>query len=97
MKGKKPRRTGLIVEPDDMDVGLFFAVHSTKDGSEYPLPIAGMAFRVTAINLPFLVGNLVCDPVHPPVTFDTRYFRFQKVTNDFILAQQPQKDQDAAT
>lgn len=57
MKGKIPRRTGVIIEPDDMDVGQFYTVHSTKIGSDHSLPIAGMAFRLTAMNLPFCIGK----------------------------------------
>lgn len=96
MKGKRPRRTGLLVEPDDLTVGEFFAVHSTKVDPNLPVPIAGMAFKLTAMNLPFCIGKLVCDPAHPPVTFDTRFLRFQKVTFDFVQAQRPDKDQDSA-
>ncbi len=94
---KKARGRGLIVEPDDMDVGHFFAVHSSKVDPDQPVQIAGMAFRLTALNLPFCIGKLVYDPAHPPVTFDTRFLRFQKVTSEFVQAQRPQKDKDSVT
>lgn len=97
MKSKKQRGTGLIVQPDDMDIGQFFAVHSTKADADQPVQIAGMAFKLTAMNLPFCIGKLVCDPAHPPVTFDTRFLRFQKVSSEFVQAQRPQKDKDSAT
>jgi hypothetical protein len=35
------------------------------------------------------VGKLVCDPAHPPVTFDVRYLDFVRVSDDFIQAQRP--------
>lgn len=89
MKPKKPRTTGLIVEPDDMDVGMFYCVHGLKNGSMRPVPIAGMAFRLTAMNLPFIVGKLACDPKHDPVTFDSRYLKFMRVTTAFVDAQHP--------
>ena len=91
MKPKKPRTTGLIVEPDDMDVGMFYCVHGLKNGSMRPVPIAGMAFRLTAMNLPFIVGKLACDPKHDPVTFDTRYLKFQRVTTQFVDAPTPNR------
>ena len=43
-----------------------------------PVPIAGMAFKLTAMNLPFCIGKLVCDPAHPPVTFDIRFLAISK-------------------
>lgn len=89
MKGKIPRRTGLIIEPDDLDVGMFYTVYGLKNGSDHPLPIAGLAFKLTAINLPFVVGKLTCDPNHAPLTFDTRYLNLMRVTSEFVDAQQP--------
>jgi hypothetical protein len=84
---KKPRRNGLIVQPDDLEVCQYYAVHGLKDGSE--VQIAGMAFKLLAMNLPFLVGKLASDPTHPPLTFDSRFLAFMKVTDDYVKAQTP--------
>src|SRR5262249_24408469 len=62
-------------------------VYGWKNGPQEPVPVAGQAFRLVALNLPFLVGRLGCDPAHPPVTFDVRYLDFMAITDDFVQAQ----------
>lgn len=84
---KKPRRTGLIVQPDDLEIGEFYAVYGLKSGSSKPVQISGMAFKLLAMNLPFLVGKLAYDPAHPPLTFDSRFMTFMRVTPDYVQAQ----------
>jgi len=85
----KARRKGLLIQPDDFQVGRFYAVYGLKDGPQEPLPVAGMAFRLHAVNLPFVVGKLVSDPDHPPLTFDVRFLTFMPVSDDFVQAQRP--------
>ena len=51
-----------------------------------PLPIAGMAFCIVAMNLPFVIGRLVSNPANA-VTFDTRYLTFMRVSDDFVREQ----------
>ena len=87
---KKHQGTGLIVQADDLEVGQFFAVYGQKFGLEEPIPVSGMAFRVTAMNLPFVVGKLACDLAHPPITFDARFLNFMKVSEDYVQAQRPE-------
>lgn len=84
----KNKRNGLIVQADDLETGQFYAVHGLKNSDE-PVSIAGMAFRLSAINLPFCIGKLVCDPAHPPITIDARYLTFMRVSDDFVQAQRP--------
>ena len=96
-KRRRLRTTGMFVQPDDLEVGLFYAVHSTKHDAAHPVPIAGLAWRLTAMNLPFVVGKLAPDPAHPLVTFDLRWLNVMKVSYDFVQAQRPQKDQDTPT
>lgn len=93
---KRPRRNGLIVHPDDLEIGRFYAVYGLKDGLSETLPVSGLSFRLLAMNLPFLVGKLVNDPTHPPLTFDTRFMSFMKVTDDYVKAQQPQQAENAS-
>lgn len=80
MKHKQRRRTGVIVPPDDLDLGRWYAVHSDN------FQFAGMAFRIIAMSLPFVVGRTACDPAHP-VTIDTRHLTLMKVDEDFANAQ----------
>jgi hypothetical protein len=87
---RKTRRTGLIVQPDDLEVGQFYAVYGLKNGSEEPVQISGMAFKLLAMNLPFVVGKMAADPAHPPLTFDTRFLNFMRVTDEFAQAQRPE-------
>lgn len=93
---KKQRRTGLIVQPDDLEVGAFYTVLGLKCGSDEPVQIAGMAFKLLAVNLPFLVGKLAYDPTHPPLTFDARFVTFMRVTPDYVKAQRPDAGQESA-
>ena len=93
---KKSRRTGLIVHSDDLQVGNFYAVYGQKCGPEEPLQVSGMAFKLTAVNLPFVIGKLACDPSHPPMTFDARFLNFMKVSDDFVNAQRPDESQESA-
>lgn len=88
MKTKK-KRLGMIVQADDLEVGQFFAVHGLKNGNDQPVQVAGMAFKLLAMNLPFVVGKLACDPDHGPLTFDTRFLNFMRVTPEYVHAQRP--------
>lgn len=82
-------RKGLHLAPDDLNVGEFYAVVGCK-GHDNPLPIAGLAFQAKAINMPFMVGKLVMDPAHPPITLDLRFLDLMYVDNAFVNAQMPQ-------
>jgi hypothetical protein len=83
---KKAKSRGLIVAADDLTVGDWYAVYGLKHDPEQPVEVAGMAFRILAVNLPFVVGRLASDPAHP-VTFDTRYLAFMRVDDDYVMAQ----------
>lgn len=83
---------GLIITPDDMNVGEFYAVVGCKL-HDNPVPIAGLAFQATAINMPFLVGKLVMDPNHAPITLDLRFLNLMRCTDDYVKAQLPQTPQ----
>jgi hypothetical protein len=86
----KTGRKGVIVVEDDLTVGEWYAVFGLKNGSEEPVPIAGMGFKLLAMNLPFICGKLAHDPSHPAITFDTRFLTFMRVTDDFVQAQRPE-------
>jgi [CysO sulfur-carrier protein]-S-L-cysteine hydrolase len=90
------KTTGLIVQPDDLEIGQYYAIHSNKhafDGVEYPAQNAGLVFRLLAINLPFVVGKFVCNPACYPFTFDCRWFTFMRVSDEFVKAQRPDAGQ----
>jgi hypothetical protein len=53
-------------------------------GSTYGL---GLALRVRAINLPFLVVDVLAQPDEGPVTLDVRTARFMRLTPEFVAAQ----------
>jgi hypothetical protein len=88
---KKAKSRGLIVQPDDLEVGQWYAVYGSKDDPDEPIQVSGMAFRLMAMNLPFVVGRLVSRP-NPPLTFDNRFLTFMKVSDDYVQAQQPAED-----
>ena len=85
-KGFKRNRRSVIVQPDDLQVGTYYAVYGAK-GIHEPVPIAGEAFQVKAINLPFVVGRMVNPQAPPAVTFDVRYLDFMRITEDYAKAQ----------
>lgn len=82
----------LYVECDDLTVGEYYAVVGCK-AHDSPLPIAGLAFQVKAINMPFLVGKLVMDPAHAPITLDLRFLHLMRCSTEFVTAQMPQMPQ----
>jgi hypothetical protein len=82
----EPRRKGLLVHPDDLAVGHYYCVHGVKGDPTETWPIFGQVFRIKAINLPFVVGELVADPAQT-VTFDVRYLEYMRVTPDFVKVQ----------
>ena len=51
------KQPGLLLAPDDLEVGQFIAVHSLK-GSNEILGCFGMASEIRAINLPFSSSDL---------------------------------------
>jgi len=84
---RKAGRAGMLVQPDDFAIGDFYAIYGLKHETEEPLQIAGMAFKLLALNLPFMVGKLAHDPAHPPLTFDTRFLNVMRVSDDYVKAQ----------
>lgn len=63
------KTTGLIVQADDLEVGKFYGVHGQKntfDAFECPAQNAGLAFKILAMNLPFVVGKFICNPACCP-------------------------------
>jgi hypothetical protein len=88
---KKSRSRGLLVQADDLEVGQFYAVYGSKNDPDEPIQISGMAFRLMAVNLPFVVGRLVSNP-NPPLTFDSRFLTFMRVSEDYVLAQRTTED-----
>ncbi len=88
---KQSRRKGLIVAADDLTVGEWYACYGLKNDLEQPVQVAGMAFRIVAMNLPFIVGRLASDPVHP-LTFDSRFLTFMRVSEDYVAAQRQEQE-----
>jgi hypothetical protein len=84
----KSRRKGLLVPADDLAVGRFYCVHGVKGGPTETWPIFGQSFQIKAINLPFVVGQLVSEPAQR-ITFDVRYLDLMAVTKEFTDAQRP--------
>lgn len=76
-----------LVAPDDLEIGQLYAVHSLKQNPAVPSPIAGEAFRLTVVQLPFVVGQLVGLGV--PTTVDTRFVTIMRVTEEYAEAQRP--------
>jgi hypothetical protein len=78
------KKKGLLLAPDDLEGGMYIAVHSVK-GSHKPMQYFGHAGEITAINLPFVVVRVVGGM--EVATLDVRYLNLMPVTEDFVLAQ----------
>ena len=69
----------VIVQADDSEVGQLVAVHAFKYSKE-PGAFHGIAVRIKATNLPFVIAQPMMDVNHPPVTPDVRFLYLMKVT-----------------
>lgn len=84
---KKTSSRGAFVAQDDLEVGSKYAIHGLKANPDEMTPINGMVFEIKAIQLPFLVGTIIAEPRHAPVTIDTRQWNIMRVTDEFAAAQ----------
>ena len=82
------KQTGLLLAPDDLEVGQFIAVHSLK-GSNEVLGCFGMASEIRAINLPFIVVRFFSGGEIE--TVDVRYVNLMPVTQEFVQEQAPHR------
>ena len=78
------RKKGLLLAPDDLEVGRLVAIHHAS--MEFR-QLRGISLLIAAINLPFVVARLVPRPDIPPLTLSVRDCRFMPVTEDFAAAQ----------
>jgi len=79
MKGK-----GLLLNVDDLEKGQQLAIHHCSEWTY----LLGESLRITAINLPFVVGRLLAHPDAQPVTVDIRNCGLMPVTDEYVAAQQ---------
>jgi hypothetical protein len=86
-KAHETRASGVVLRPDDLEVGQYVALYSFKPAPNKPSPFHGQAVRVKAINLPYVVGQPTTDPSHAPVTLDVRFMNLMRVTEEFAMAQ----------
>jgi hypothetical protein len=91
----KQRKAGLLVRPDDLQAARFSAVQGIKNDPAGTHPILGQAFKLKAMNLPFLVGEPASDPARLSVTFDGRHLDFMRMTPGYVKAQTPSRVPEA--
>jgi hypothetical protein len=84
---KKRTTSGLLVAPDDLEVGTFVTVHSIKERPNRTLPFFGIAVQIKAINMPYVVVLPVGQT--DAATLDIRYLNLMPVSDDFVKAQTP--------
>jgi hypothetical protein len=70
-----------------LQVGGHYAIYGAKGAPGVAVPLAGQAFKLAAVNLPFVVGKLVVSPDLPALTLDVRLVALMKVTRAFVRAQ----------
>lgn len=81
---KDRRRNGLLLAPDDLQQGLLVTIHHWRDRREWGM---GVALRIEAINLPYLVVQPLNDAEARPVILDLRRMRLMRVSEEFARAQ----------
>jgi hypothetical protein len=84
---KHPRKVGVVMAEDDLNVGDYVCVYSLKKTPEDGAPIMGQSLHIKAICLPYFVGQLLSDPSEPVLTLDCRYLHLMRVTKEFVDAQ----------
>lgn len=77
-------RKGLLVAPDDLEIGKLVAVH---DAIQEFRDLRGTSLRIAAINLPFVVAKPVMRPDCPTLTLSVSECDFMAVTEEFAAAQ----------
>ena len=74
----------MLLNADDLAVGRWVAVHAFVN-SDAVADFFGIAARITAIELPYLVAEPAIGG--PPVTMDVRQVRLMPVSPAFAAAQ----------
>jgi hypothetical protein len=82
------KRGGMILQPDDLDVGMSVCVYSLKQKPDEGAAILGQSLKIQAICFPYFVGQLLSDPSEPVLTLDIRFLNLMKVSDEFVKAQQ---------
>jgi hypothetical protein len=78
------RRNGLLLAVDDLQTGLLVTIHHWRDRREWGM---GVALRIEAINLPYLVAQPLNDIEARPAILDLRRVRLMRITDEFARAQ----------
>jgi hypothetical protein len=78
------RRNGLLLAADDLHAGALLTIHHWRDGREWGL---GVAFRLDAINLPYLVVRPLNDAEARPAILDLRRVRLMRISEEYARAQ----------
>ena len=82
---KKDRRhTGMILAADDLQPGLLVTIHNWRDRREWGM---GVALRIDAINLPYIVAQPLNDAEARTAILDLRRLRLMRVSEEFARAQ----------
>ena len=81
---KDRRRNGLILAADDLQQGLLVTIHHWRDRREWGM---GVALRIDAINLPYVVAQPLNDTEARPAILDLRRIRLMRISEEFARAQ----------
>ncbi len=83
---KDRRRNGLLLAVDDLQKGLLVTIHHWRDRREWGM---GVALRIDAINLPYLVAQPLNDAEARPAILDLRRIRLMRISEEFARARRP--------
>jgi hypothetical protein len=81
---KDRRRNGLLLAADDLQRGQLVTIHHWRDRREWGM---GVALRVEAINLPYLVVQPLNEAEARPAILDLRRMRLMRVSEEYARAQ----------
>jgi hypothetical protein len=81
---RQRRRNGLILAADDLQKGLLVTIHHWRDRREWGM---GVALRIDAINLPYVVAQPLNETEARPAILDLRRLRLMRISEEFARAQ----------
>jgi hypothetical protein len=78
---------GVVLGPDDFEVGQLVCVYNMKKAPDEAASIMGQSVEIKAICLPYFVVKVLSDASNPIITLDSRFLNMMKVTKEFAQAQ----------
>jgi hypothetical protein len=86
-KTATPKKGGIIMAEDDLEVGQYICVYNLKHHPESAEQIMGQSMLIKAVCLPYIAAELQSEPQKPTLTLDVRFLNLMRVTKEYVEAQ----------